>query len=111
MPEIVVNGVPVRFPFDPYNVQQEYMLKVVQCLQEVSKNPIEVRWRLIREIIDECRAPGLSPKTSEPYKAYSIYGISVWTQNCLSNGSVATVLAAGESYSLMSEGCNSLLNL
>ncbi|XP_047476480.1 regulator of telomere elongation helicase 1 homolog [Penaeus chinensis] len=34
MPEVVLEGVPVRFPFEPYEVQKAYMSKVIQCLQQ-----------------------------------------------------------------------------
>ncbi|XP_068207931.1 regulator of telomere elongation helicase 1 homolog [Palaemon carinicauda] len=33
MPEVILNGVPVRFPFEPYEVQKTYMSKVIECLQ------------------------------------------------------------------------------
>ncbi|KAF7460858.1 hypothetical protein GHT09_018831 [Marmota monax] len=34
MPKIVLNGVTVDFPFQPYQCQQEYMGKVLECLQK-----------------------------------------------------------------------------
>ncbi|XP_037589851.1 regulator of telomere elongation helicase 1 isoform X2 [Cebus imitator] len=34
MPKIVLNGVTVDFPFQPYKCQQEYMAKVLECLQK-----------------------------------------------------------------------------
>nr|XP_021528107.1 regulator of telomere elongation helicase 1 [Aotus nancymaae] len=34
MPKIVLNGVTVDFPFEPYKCQQEYMAKVLECLQK-----------------------------------------------------------------------------
>ncbi|XP_069892833.1 regulator of telomere elongation helicase 1-like isoform X2 [Dipodomys merriami] len=34
MPKIVLNGVTVDFPFEPYQCQQEYMTKVLECLQK-----------------------------------------------------------------------------
>ncbi|XP_055452055.1 regulator of telomere elongation helicase 1 isoform X3 [Psammomys obesus] len=34
MPRIVLNGVTVDFPFQPYQCQQEYMTKVLECLQK-----------------------------------------------------------------------------
>nr|XP_054112908.1 regulator of telomere elongation helicase 1 isoform X16 [Callithrix jacchus] len=34
MPKIVLNGVTVDFPFKPYKCQQEYMAKVLECLQK-----------------------------------------------------------------------------
>nr|XP_054960555.1 regulator of telomere elongation helicase 1 isoform X16 [Pan paniscus] len=34
MPKIVLNGVTVDFPFQPYKCQQEYMTKVLECLQQ-----------------------------------------------------------------------------
>nr|XP_045012278.1 regulator of telomere elongation helicase 1 isoform X3 [Jaculus jaculus] len=34
MPKIVLNGVTVDFPFQPYQCQQEYMTKVLECLQK-----------------------------------------------------------------------------
>ncbi|XP_053678569.1 regulator of telomere elongation helicase 1 homolog [Anopheles nili] len=34
MPEYVINGVPVSFPFEPYEVQTNYMAKVIESLQK-----------------------------------------------------------------------------
>ncbi|EGW11083.1 Regulator of telomere elongation helicase 1 [Cricetulus griseus] len=34
MPKVVLNGVTVDFPFQPYPCQQEYMTKVLECLQK-----------------------------------------------------------------------------
>ncbi|XP_023560106.1 regulator of telomere elongation helicase 1 isoform X3 [Octodon degus] len=34
MPKIVLNGVTVDFPFQPYQCQREYMSKVLECLQK-----------------------------------------------------------------------------
>lgn len=34
MTEILLHGVPVRFPFEPYDVQKDYMSKVVESLQK-----------------------------------------------------------------------------
>uniref|UniRef100_A0A2K5YK11 Regulator of telomere elongation helicase 1 n=1 Tax=Mandrillus leucophaeus TaxID=9568 RepID=A0A2K5YK11_MANLE len=34
MPKIVLNGVTIDFPFQSYKCQQEYMTKVLECLQE-----------------------------------------------------------------------------
>ncbi|XP_023367699.1 regulator of telomere elongation helicase 1 isoform X2 [Otolemur garnettii] len=34
MPKIILNGVTVDFPFRPYRCQQEYMTKVLECLQK-----------------------------------------------------------------------------
>ncbi|XP_062949511.1 LOW QUALITY PROTEIN: regulator of telomere elongation helicase 1 [Cynocephalus volans] len=34
MPKIILNGVTVDFPFQPYRCQQEYMTKVLECLQK-----------------------------------------------------------------------------
>uniref|UniRef100_A0A2I3TE43 Helicase ATP-binding domain-containing protein n=1 Tax=Pan troglodytes TaxID=9598 RepID=A0A2I3TE43_PANTR len=34
MPKIVLNGVTVDFPFQPYKCQQEHMTKVLECLQK-----------------------------------------------------------------------------
>ncbi|XP_006897013.1 PREDICTED: regulator of telomere elongation helicase 1 [Elephantulus edwardii] len=34
MPKIILNGVTVDFPFQPYQCQQEYMTKVLECLQK-----------------------------------------------------------------------------
>uniref|UniRef100_A0A2K6ETU4 Regulator of telomere elongation helicase 1 n=1 Tax=Propithecus coquereli TaxID=379532 RepID=A0A2K6ETU4_PROCO len=34
MPKIILNGVTVDFPFQPYKCQQEYMTKVLECLQK-----------------------------------------------------------------------------
>ncbi|XP_075234780.1 regulator of telomere elongation helicase 1 homolog isoform X2 [Lycorma delicatula] len=34
MPEVIINEIPVNFPFEPYDVQKEYMCKVLECLQK-----------------------------------------------------------------------------
>lgn len=35
MPTITLSGVTVDFPFQPYKCQEEYMAKVLECLQKV----------------------------------------------------------------------------
>ncbi|XP_076299297.1 regulator of telomere elongation helicase 1 isoform X2 [Lasioglossum baleicum] len=39
MPEVTINNVIVNFPFKPYSVQEDYMTKVIECLQN-SKNGV-----------------------------------------------------------------------
>ncbi|KAJ8675354.1 hypothetical protein QAD02_011140 [Eretmocerus hayati] len=39
--EIELNGVPIRFPFKPYDVQKDYMSKVIECLQEGKNGVLE----------------------------------------------------------------------
>ncbi|RZF47024.1 hypothetical protein LSTR_LSTR013815 [Laodelphax striatellus] len=34
MPEVILNNIPVNFPFEPYEVQKDYMRKVLECLQK-----------------------------------------------------------------------------
>lgn len=34
MPEIDINGVPVDFPFEPYQVQRDYMKCVIEALEQ-----------------------------------------------------------------------------
>lgn len=41
MPEYVINGIPVNFPFEPYNVQRAYMEKVIDCLNNSSNGVLE----------------------------------------------------------------------
>ena len=41
MPEITVGGVIVNFPFQPYPVQEVYMGKVVECLQNKKHGVLE----------------------------------------------------------------------
>lgn len=41
MTEIVVRGVHVTFPFKPYKVQEDYMNKVVECLQDGKHGALE----------------------------------------------------------------------
>lgn len=31
--EYIINGVPVKFPFEPYDVQRDYMKTVINCLE------------------------------------------------------------------------------
>ncbi|XP_015438136.1 PREDICTED: regulator of telomere elongation helicase 1 homolog, partial [Dufourea novaeangliae] len=39
MPDVTINNVIVNFPFKPYSVQEDYMAKVIECLQN-SKNGV-----------------------------------------------------------------------
>ncbi|XP_043245532.1 regulator of telomere elongation helicase 1-like [Amphibalanus amphitrite] len=39
--EISINGVPVRFPFEPYEIQKVYMEKVITCLQQGANGVLE----------------------------------------------------------------------
>ncbi|XP_058443866.1 regulator of telomere elongation helicase 1 homolog [Malaya genurostris] len=41
MPEYSINGVPVNFPFEPYQVQRDYMAKVIECLQNGTNGVLE----------------------------------------------------------------------
>lgn len=36
MPAIEINNLTVDFPYEPYEIQKEYMSKIVECLQGVS---------------------------------------------------------------------------
>ncbi|XP_046394978.1 regulator of telomere elongation helicase 1 homolog [Ischnura elegans] len=41
MPEVIINGIPVNFPFQPYDVQVAYMSKVIECLQKGQNGILE----------------------------------------------------------------------
>ncbi|XP_001354453.3 regulator of telomere elongation helicase 1 homolog [Drosophila pseudoobscura] len=41
MPESVIAGIPVHFPFEPYNVQRDYMEKVIICLRDGTNGVLE----------------------------------------------------------------------
>lgn len=41
MPEYLINGIPVNFPFEPYKVQSDYMAKVIECLQNSTNGVLE----------------------------------------------------------------------
>ncbi|XP_055586273.1 regulator of telomere elongation helicase 1 homolog [Uranotaenia lowii] len=41
MPEYQINGIPVNFPFEPYQVQRDYMTKVIECLQNSTNGVLE----------------------------------------------------------------------
>lgn len=36
MPEITIRNLIIDFPFEPYDIQKDYMEKVIECLQNVS---------------------------------------------------------------------------
>lgn len=44
MPKITLNGITVDFPFQPYECQEAYMAKVLECLQKVSASPARRRF-------------------------------------------------------------------
>lgn len=41
MPEVMISGIPVSFPFDPYDVQTAYMEKVIEALQNSTNALLE----------------------------------------------------------------------
>lgn len=41
MPEFMISGVPVMFPFEPYDVQRRYMEKVIECLDRSANSVLE----------------------------------------------------------------------
>ncbi|XP_075156195.1 regulator of telomere elongation helicase 1 [Haematobia irritans] len=41
MPETIIAGIPVHFPFDPYEVQRAYMEKVIICLRDGTNGVLE----------------------------------------------------------------------
>lgn len=41
MPELSISGVPVHFPFQPYDLQTNYMAKVLECLRNGSNGVLE----------------------------------------------------------------------
>jgi regulator of telomere elongation helicase 1 len=41
MPDIIINDIIVSFPFKPYLVQEEYMKKVIECLQNSQHGVLE----------------------------------------------------------------------
>lgn len=41
MPEFIIGGIPVLFPFQPYDVQQRYMEKVIECLDKSANSVLE----------------------------------------------------------------------
>ena len=56
MPTFKCKGVPVEFPFEPYECQKDYMSKVIECLQTVSTvqwmEPISCAPIMIKEFCD-----------------------------------------------------------
>lgn len=41
MPEYIIAGIPVHFPFEPYDVQTAYMEKVISCLRDGTNGVLE----------------------------------------------------------------------
>lgn len=41
MPETIIAGIPVNFPFEPYEVQRAYMEKVIICLRDGTNGVLE----------------------------------------------------------------------
>jgi regulator of telomere elongation helicase 1 len=39
MQEVEIGGIKVKFPFEPYQIQKNYMTKVIECLEN-GKNGI-----------------------------------------------------------------------
>lgn len=59
MPTIVLDGVAVDFPFQPYKCQQEYMARVLECLQKVgARRGLGALPRLPGGLRGQCRVLG-----------------------------------------------------
>lgn len=41
MPEYQINGITINFPFVPYQVQRQYMARVIKCLQNGNNGILE----------------------------------------------------------------------
>lgn len=41
MPEYMISGIPVIFPFEPYKVQTDYMKKVIECIEDGKNGLLE----------------------------------------------------------------------
>lgn len=41
MPEIIISGITVNFPFEPYALQRNYMAKVIECLENEANGVLE----------------------------------------------------------------------
>lgn len=41
MSEYMISGIPVSFPFEPYDVQRHYMEKVIECLDKSANSVLE----------------------------------------------------------------------
>lgn len=41
MSTVTIRGIPVTFPFEPYEIQKEYMEKVLECLQNETNGVLE----------------------------------------------------------------------
>lgn len=41
MPDYVINGIPIIFPFEPYEVQRKYMEKIIECLDKSANSVLE----------------------------------------------------------------------
>lgn len=41
MPDYIINGVPIIFPFEPYDVQRRYMEKIIECLDKSANSVLE----------------------------------------------------------------------
>lgn len=41
MPELIIAGIAVQFPFEPYQLQRNYMAKVLECLQNSTNGVLE----------------------------------------------------------------------
>lgn len=56
MPEFIIGGIPVTFPFEPYNVQRHYMEKVIECLDKsansVLESPTGLKFPLKKKIVN-----------------------------------------------------------
>lgn len=35
MTQCIIDGITISFPYEPYKVQEDYMLKVITCLKKV----------------------------------------------------------------------------
>lgn len=78
MPKIALNGVTVDFPFQPYKCQEEYMSKVLECLQKVRMQMeafVSWEWVSVGRASAKSSCNVLGPSTSLLLGPYWVTGL------------------------------------
>ncbi|XP_071521047.1 regulator of telomere elongation helicase 1 homolog [Panulirus ornatus] len=98
MPEVVLNGVPVRFPFEPYEVQKSYMTKVIDCLQRGENGILESPTGTGKTVCLLCSTLGWLEIKKAEYKSRLPTGNSQDAPDFFSSLSSQLKAAAGQSW-------------